>query len=114
MAYTKDGIMAQILVAFGQGTGSLRVSQEAAMELHNRYYPKITDDVIKTRWAAEGVQVLERIRAIGRLVASNTSAAGGTTIAGGGAVNSAAATVELKSQTDLCAGPPVMVSPTTP
>jgi hypothetical protein len=105
MAYTKDGIMAQILVAFGQGTGTVRVSHDAAVELHSRYFDKITTDVINN-WDREGVQVLERIRAIGRLMAHDTIQTGATAILGAGAVNTAAPTVELKSQTTLCGGPP--------
>jgi hypothetical protein len=105
MAYTKDGIMAQIYVAFGQGTGSMRVSHDAAVELHNRYYDKITPQVIND-WDKEAVQVLERIRAIGRLVAHDAAAAGTTTVAGAGAVNTAAQKVEVVSQTTLCGGPP--------
>jgi hypothetical protein len=105
MAYTKDGIMAQILVAFGQGTGAVRVSHDATVELRNRYYPMITDKVISS-WDTEAVQVLERIRAIGRLMAHDATAAGGTTILGGGAVNTAATKIEVISQTVLCGGGP--------
>jgi hypothetical protein len=105
MTYTKDGIMAQILVAFGQGTGFVRVSHDASVELRNRYYDRITPDVIKD-WEIYAVQVLERIRALGRLMASNAIAAGETSITGAGAVSAAARIVEVHSQTNLCGGPP--------
>lgn len=99
-AYTRDGIMAQVLVAFGQGTGPMRVAQEACLELRERYYGRITDDVIQ-RWDRVAVQVLERIRAIGRLLAANAAAAGRTAIAGS-VVNDAAKIVERESDTELC------------
>jgi hypothetical protein len=99
-AYTRDGIMAQIWVAFGQGTGPVRVAQEACLELRERYYGRITDDVIAT-WGKVAVQVLERIRAIGRMLAANAAASGRTAIAGS-VVKEAAKVVERESDTDLC------------
>jgi len=100
MAYTQDGIMAQIYVAFGQGTGGVRVSQDVCTALRNRYYGLIDDAVIQS-WDADGVQVLERIRAIGRLMAINAGSAGRTTLVGAD-VESAARTVESQSRTPLC------------
>lgn len=100
MAYTKDGVMAQIYVAFGQGTGAVRVSQDACAGLHARYYGLITDQVIQD-WDTQGVQVLERFRALGRLMALNAGSAGKTNIAGAD-LESAARTVEIQSGTPLC------------
>jgi hypothetical protein len=100
MAYTRDGVMAQIFVAFGQGTGSVRVSQDACAALHGQYYDRITDDVI-ANWDTWGVQVLERFRALGRLMALNAGAAGKTNIVGAD-VESAARTVESQSRTPIC------------
>lgn len=99
--YTQAGIMAQIWVAFGQGTGATRVSQEAAMALHNRYYNRIVEVNAPSSWAAEAVQVLERIRAIGRLAAYNALQRGDTAISSTD-VDSASSTVELQSETELC------------
>ncbi|HVT16220.1 MAG TPA: hypothetical protein VHQ90_08595 [Thermoanaerobaculia bacterium] len=99
-AYTRDGIMAQVWVAFGQGTGPVRVAQEACLDLRERYYGRITDDVIH-RWDRVAVQVLERIRAIGRMLAANAAASGRTAIAGS-VVKDAAKIVERESDTDLC------------
>jgi len=79
MAYTQEGIMAQIMVAFGQGTGATRVSQEAALQLRTIYYGAITDHLTQT-WGIEAVQVLERVRAIGKLAAHRAMVAGATTI----------------------------------
>ena len=46
MAYTQEGIMAQIWIAFGQGAGAIRVSQEAALELRRWYFDAITTQII--------------------------------------------------------------------
>jgi hypothetical protein len=104
MAYTRDGIMAQILVAFGQGTGQVRVSQATCMALHDRYYPRITDEVIG-QWGSEAVHALERIRALGRMMAVQAGAAGQTTL-GDAELTDAAATVEKESMTLFCPPPP--------
>jgi hypothetical protein len=101
MAYTRDGIMAQIYVAFGQGTGAIRVSQDVCTALHDRYYGRITDAVL-AGWETTGVQVLERFRALGRLMALDAGAAGNTALSGT-AVESAGLKVERQSATDLCA-----------
>lgn len=79
MPYTRDGIMAQILVALGQGSGLIRIHHDACLEIRNRYYERITDEVIDL-WETEGTQVLERIRAIGRLAAFTTITLGITAI----------------------------------
>ena len=100
MGYTQDGIMAQIYVAFGQGTGAIRVSQDVCTALHEQYHDRITASVIQ-RWDTLGVQVLERFRALGRLLALNAGMAGRTTIAGAEVV-SAARTVESQSGSELC------------
>jgi hypothetical protein len=100
MPYTKDGIMAQIWVAFGQGTGCIRVSQEAAWQLHELYYDAITSTVINS-WGTEGTQVLERIRAIGRLAASKATEDADPAITAA-QVETSAYLVEQKSDTALC------------
>jgi hypothetical protein len=101
MAYTQEGIMAQIMVAFGQGTGEIRVSQDAAMQLRTIYFAAITAEVVASLWATEAVQVLERIRAIGRLAAQTATAAGATAISVDDVMSSAAA-VQATSDTVLC------------
>jgi hypothetical protein len=98
--YTQDGILAQILVAFGQGTGPVRVSQEACQPFRERYVPRI-DGTVLAMWRTEAVQVLERIRAIGRSAALQTSLAGGTAISRQ-AVVGAMKSVETVSRTVLC------------
>lgn len=105
MAYSKDGIMAQVYMAFGQGTGEIRVSQDVCDALKARYYDKITSELIEN-WDKEAVQVLERIRAIGRLMATEAKIAGSTHIRGEDALHAAAKKVEVGSDTMICRDPP--------
>ena len=100
MDYTRDGIMAQIYVAFGQGTGTVRVSQDVCAALRDRYYGSIDDAVLKD-WETLALQVLERFRALGRLMALGAGMSGRTNIAGKD-VETAARMVELESNTPLC------------
>lgn len=99
--YTQEGIMAQIFVAFGQGAGATRVSHDAAVALRTHYFDWITPQVIGTRWTTDAVQALERVRAIGKLAAFQALQRGDTVISSAD-VESAAAKVELASNTDLC------------
>lgn len=103
-SYTQEGIMAQILVAFGQGTGATRVEQSAATMLHSLYFDAITPEIVTIQWETQGVQVLERIRAIGRLAASQATLRGDTTVRSAD-VQSSAQTVQATSDTDFCPGP---------
>lgn len=100
MTYTQDGVMAQIYVAFGQGTGTVRVAQDVCTELRQLYYGRITDAVLAD-WDTLAVQVLERFRALGRLMAANAATAGKTALAGAD-VAAAAGMVEKQSSSDLC------------
>jgi hypothetical protein len=109
MAYTQEGIMAQIWVAFGQGSGAIRVSQEAAMELRRWYFDAITPQVIDEKWETDAVQVLDRIRAIGSLAALKATSVGATAISPQHVYESAFA-VQDSSGTPLCPRPPEMVS----
>jgi hypothetical protein len=110
MSYTEDGVMAQIWVAFGQGTGAMRVSQEAALELRARYLehihrPRTSDgSTALENWDQEAVQILERIRAIGRLAAFKAMERGAPTVSRDD-VSSSAETVETTSDTDRCPPP---------
>jgi hypothetical protein len=105
MAYTQEGIMAQILVAFGQGTGTIRVSQDAALELRRWYFDAITQTIIDQIWETQAVQLLERARAIGSLAALKATGAGATAI-GPLEVYASASTVQETSMTELCPPPP--------
>jgi hypothetical protein len=100
MAHTKNGIMAQIWVAFGQGTGFTRVSQDACLHLYALYYDAIRDELVQS-WEEEAPQVLERIRAIGKLAASKAIDAGATAISIDD-VRASAAAVHRGSDTAWC------------
>lgn len=80
MAFTEEEIMGQIYIAFGQGTGQMRVSRTVVTALKGRYFKFITDEVKETKWEQEAVQALERIRALGRLMATRTMLSGRTVI----------------------------------
>jgi hypothetical protein len=109
MAYTQEGIMAQIWIAFGQGTGAVRVSHDAALELYQWYYDKITPYIIHERWQTDAVQALDRIRAIGRLAALKAADAGSTVIKPE-YVYEAAVKVQSLSLTPLCPPYPAPLS----
>jgi hypothetical protein len=109
MPYTQEGIMSQILIAFGQGAGAIRVSQEAALELRRWYFDAITTQVINDKWGTEGGQVLDRIRAIGSLAALKATQAGATAVSAQD-VYSSASTVQETSDTDLCPPKPTPLS----
>jgi len=104
MPYTSEGIMAQVCVAFGQGTGEIRVSQEASMALYDRYSQRITAEVLAD-WGEQAVQALERIRVLGRMVAAQARLAG-ISVVSADLVTAAAPQVESNSDTPLCSGPP--------
>lgn len=105
MAYTQEGIMAQIWIAFGQGAGPIRVSQEAAMELHRWYFNAITPEVVGELWETDALQVLDRIRAIGSLAALKATFMGATAITPRNVYDSASQ-VQDTSSTLLCPDKP--------
>jgi hypothetical protein len=98
--YTHEGVLAQVFAAFGQGTGAVRVAHDACLALRERYEP-LLDDVLLAAWGREGVQVLERIRAIGRAAATRTSLHGGIAINRDEAL-AAMESVEALSGTYIC------------
>jgi hypothetical protein len=100
MPYTKDGVMAQMFVALGQGTGAVRVSRDACAAFHSRYYDWIDDEILAA-WGAAAVQILERVRAIGRRLAFQASLEGRTAI-DGAAVLAAARAVEEGESCPYC------------
>lgn len=70
----QDDIMGQIFIAFGQGAGTMRVSRKTCAELRGRYFRKINEAI--PQWDAQGAQALERIRALGRMMAAEATASG--------------------------------------
>ncbi|HEX3131448.1 MAG TPA: hypothetical protein VH394_29190 [Thermoanaerobaculia bacterium] len=105
MAYTKEGIMAQLLVAFGQGTDALHVSQDAALELRRWYYDAITDEIVE-KWDFWAADVLLRMRAIGSLAALKAVQTGSIKITAR-MVYEAALIVQKTSETPICPDPPL-------
>jgi hypothetical protein len=100
-SYTQEGIMAQIWVAFGQGAGMTRASQKAVLALRGRYFDHIASSGIMEVWGEHGVQVLERLRAIGRVAAHKALLRGDTTISETD-VTEAMSSVEHDSDTSWC------------
>jgi hypothetical protein len=98
-AYTQEGVMAQIWVAFGQGTGPTRTSQKAVLALHARYFAEIQKRI--PEWEKDAVQVLERIRTIGKVAVLKATERADTTIAEED-VNAAIVAVETASKTSWC------------
>jgi hypothetical protein len=96
----QETILAQVYQAFGQGTGFVRVSRKAVAALGRRYRVLITDAVSRD-WDHQGAQVLERIRAIGRMAAQLTISRGATAIGPEECVQAAVA-VEKASATPIC------------
>lgn len=109
MAYTQEGIMAQIWIAFGQGAGSIRVSQDAAMELRRWYFNAITPQIVDQEWESQAVQVLDRIRAIGSLAALRATTSGATAISPQDVYDSASV-VQETSDTEFCPPRPPILS----
>jgi hypothetical protein len=70
-----EDILAQMHVAFGQGAGALGVMTEATAALQERYRVIVGADLVG-RWEEAGGQLLERVRAVGRLAAHRASEAG--------------------------------------
>lgn len=99
--YTQEGIMAQIWVAFGQGTGCTRVSQKAVLALRARYFEHIEKSGIIPDWKEHAMQVLERIRLIGKVAALIAVQRGDTTISEAD-VQIAIVKVEVESDTSFC------------
>lgn len=60
----REVVMAQVYTAFGQGTGEIRVSREACAELARQFEPHL--EKMLDGWDTKAVQILERVRAIGR------------------------------------------------
>ncbi len=109
MSYTREGILAQVFVALGQGTGALRISHSACLALAERYAPRL-DDAVLAGWETKAVQVLERLRAIGRTAAAQASVAGENVLSAG-RLTDAARRVESLSMTELCPPDPYALSP---
>jgi hypothetical protein len=96
-----EEIMGQIYIAFGQGAGSMRVSRKTCAELRKRYYPKIAKAL--DHWDREGAQALERVRALGRMIAAEATAKGLSAIIHSGTEFERCATAVEKSSGETAA-----------
>jgi hypothetical protein len=72
MAYSSgssdvEQILGQFYVAFGQGAGCVRVKRETIGAIREHYIGLIEKNA--SSWEADAVQVLERVRTVGRLSA---------------------------------------------
>jgi histone H3/H4 len=72
--YTADQLLGQALVAFGQGTGAVRVHRETITAIRTRYEPLVKKAM--EHWKEDAPQALERIRATGRVAALLATQAG--------------------------------------
>lgn len=76
--YTAEQLFGQAFVAFGQGTGAIRVRTATITEIRRRYehYLKAALE----NWEADAPQALERVRATGRTAAFFATEKGQTAI----------------------------------
>jgi len=95
----REVAMAQIYVAFGQGTGEIRVSREACAALGAQVKAQL--DIMIKGWDTDAVQILERIRAIGR-GARQLAVSRYDTVISGKDVETAAPRVKEVSATPFC------------
>lgn len=63
-------IAGQVYVAFGQGTGQLRLSSEAIRAVREYFLPRAHSEVFR-QWQEWQDQALSRVRAIGRMAAGH-------------------------------------------
>ncbi len=94
-----DDVLGQVLIAFGQGTGAMRVPRKTVTAIRARYLAMA--DKALPRWEEDAVQALERVRAVGRLAAHLAVVRGDTRILAADFFR-AAETVERDSGTPIC------------
>lgn len=63
-------ILGQMLVAFGAGVGFMRVHQDTVAAFRRTHLGIVRNIVSHHAWDADAVDVLEKVRAVGRLAAS--------------------------------------------
>lgn len=101
--YTPEDVIQQSLVAFGQGTNYVRVNREAAQYIVDLMKSLIERFRTHETWETDAVQVLERLRAIGRLAALYATQ-GGQTVIDGEVVSRATILVQRTSKTNCDTG----------
>lgn len=76
-----DDILGQMLVAFGAGAQGMRVTRRAIAAFRARYSREWFERrQIGPNWDTNGVQILERVKAIGRAAAAQATNAGQTKV----------------------------------
>ena len=78
--YTRDDVIYQSLVAFGQGTNYTRVSTRACREIARIAGSLAEERELATSWGTIAVQLLERVRVAGRIAAARAVEAGSSYI----------------------------------
>lgn len=94
-----EQILGQFFVAFGQGAGCVRVRRETILAIRERYLAVIETEAHS--WEEEAVQVLERVRTVGRLAALIATERGASSIAREDFVQSTGR-IESRSRTRWC------------
>jgi hypothetical protein len=95
-----EEIAGQILIAFGQGTGAIRVPRGTVRTMR-AYFRRFAEKAVP-RWGVDGSEVLERVRLMGRLAAQIAVGRGSHEL-GSDDFTKAADSVRMTSQTDICA-----------
>ena len=80
MDEAKLQILLQAMVAFGHGTGGVRVSRETVAAMWDHYSGIFRPEMV-TEWAASGAQALERVEVTARLATQRAIQAGRTSVA---------------------------------
>lgn len=105
--FTQEDVLHQCLVVFGQGTDCVRVNRGAIRVFTEDMRHLISDRKLHERWETIAVQMLERIRMIGRAAAALATNDGRTVISDED-VNRAFSKVQLASKSGEC--PPKMTA----
>ena len=94
-----EEMLGQVLVAFGQGTGAIRVPRTTVAAIRSRYLG-MKDRALPV-WDKEGTEALDRIRIVGRLAAQKAVGRGANAVTAEDFVT-AAGIVEPESGTSIC------------
>ncbi|MEM8995127.1 MAG: hypothetical protein AAGF23_10100 [Acidobacteriota bacterium] len=102
--YTRRDVINQSLVAFGQGTNFMRVSSRACREIERLMTVADQQRGLTEHWGEIAVQLLERVRSVGR-VAQAWAIEDGETVIGEEYIGRAFRKVQLTSKTTGCPPP---------
>jgi hypothetical protein len=98
-----DVLVTQLLIAFGQGTGSLYIHPDVISQARRTYRPIVADALAS--WSATAIQAHEYARALGR-IAGHLAVGEGLDIVLIKHVDAAAAMLRANSGTTACANCP--------